>query len=729
MTKRWYDMKRITLNKKLEGIQMKVYGNLNLLCTIGMTTRSRAKGNVDKTIESKDGDNDSKKNTKKKKENSSKNVTNVSKKKTNEATSDTNDNKDTLISVSSSKVTRNRRPKDKSTKDSSTDLDDKKVENTDTKNDGKSSLKSDNTKDDAQPAPKSLRERKKKVDQKNDSDVKKKNVSDHSTSDNLSTDDTSKTDPEKSSKDPPTKVLSRGRKKKNDTQDDSGLKQKAAKIEANISDTEKCDKNKKVIMPVDAFATTRQVGWSVFVDKDLGPYSITLNQTDVTNNNNKFIILQVLKKNGVEEYSFFQRWGRVGFSGQCNLQNGDQNHTINNFLHKFKNKTGQDYKGHIEYEKKPKKYFPIEMKGEEVNSEDESETINIPESKLEESVRRVMELICDTKLMASTLKEMNFDLDKMPLGKLSKNQITAGYECLKDIETAITAKNKAGIIEAVDMYYTNIPHFFGMKKPKLIETIDDLKKEIELLDTLWDIEATMKTMKEEKPKKEIAINPLDEFYDKMKCGLKVLSPKNKMRKIIEDVIQNTQGPTHTWYKYNVKNVFEVKRETEDEKFLKDIPNRKLLWHGSRVTNWYGILSQGLRIAPKEAPSSGYMFDKGIYMADLSSKSIGYCFASPGQTGFLALVEAAIGNQNVKLQPDYKASKKLQKDEHSVKGEGKMIPEKEIKLENGSVLYNGPIVSNKTYKPDEYTLYYNEYIVYNTDQVRLRYLVELEFVNQ
>ena len=34
--------------------------------------------------------------------------------------------------------------------------------------------------------------------------------------------------------------------------------------------------------------------------------------------------------------------------------------------------------------------------------------------------------------------------------------------------------------------------------------------------------------------------------------------------------------------------------------------RMLLWHGSRLTNWVGILSQGLRIAPPEAPVTGYM---------------------------------------------------------------------------------------------------------------------------
>ena len=34
--------------------------------------------------------------------------------------------------------------------------------------------------------------------------------------------------------------------------------------------------------------------------------------------------------------------------------------------------------------------------------------------------------------------------------------------------------------------------------------------------------------------------------------------------------------------------------------------RQLLWHGSRLSNWVGILSQGLRIAPPEAPVTGYM---------------------------------------------------------------------------------------------------------------------------
>ena len=50
----------------------------------------------------------------------------------------------------------------------------------------------------------------------------------------------------------------------------------------------------------------------------------------------------------------------------------------------------------------------------------------------------------------------------------------------------------------------------------------------------------------------------------------------------------------------------------------------LLFHGSRISNYAGILGQGLRIAPPEAPVTGYMFGKGVYFADMSSKSANYC---------------------------------------------------------------------------------------------------------
>ena len=71
-------------------------------------------------------------------------------------------------------------------------------------------------------------------------------------------------------------------------------------------------------------------------------------------------------------------------------------------------------------------------------------------------------------------------------------------------------------------------------------------------------------------------------------------------------------------------------EAKEFEAFDSLDNHMLLWHGSRTTNFAGILSQGLRIAPPEAPVTGYMFGKGVYFADMSSKRLamsfyGFCF--------------------------------------------------------------------------------------------------------
>lgn len=53
---------------------------------------------------------------------------------------------------------------------------------------------------------------------------------------------------------------------------------------------------------------------------------------------------------------------------------------------------------------------------------------------------------------------------------------------------------------------------------------------------------------------------------------------------------------------------------------------------------------GLRIAPPEAPVTGYMFGKGIYFADMVSKSANYCSTTPDNPkGLMLLCDVALGN--------------------------------------------------------------------------------------
>ena len=68
-----------------------------------------------------------------------------------------------------------------------------------------------------------------------------------------------------------------------------------------------------------------------------------------------------------------------------------------------------------------------------------------------------------------------------------------------------------------------------------------------------------------------------------------------------------------------------------------------------ATNFGGILSQGLRIAPPEAPVSGYMFGKGVYLADSSSKSANYCCSyNSGGHALLLLCEVELGQPMYEL---------------------------------------------------------------------------------
>jgi len=159
--------------------------------------------------------------------------------------------------------------------------------------------------------------------------------------------------------------------------------------------------------------------------------------------------------------------------------------------------------------------------------------------------------------------------------------------------------------------------------------------------------------------------------------------------------------------------------------FQQLKNHQLLWHGSRTTNYAGILSQGLRIAPPEAPSTGYMFGKGIYFADMVSKSANYCNASPQQPhGFALLADVALGNMLELTEAKY--IKKLPKGRHSVKGLGRYVPDPSQHKLLGNRLHVPMGAQTEVDDNEGKSLLYNEYIVYDVAQVNMKYLVKFKF---
>ena len=171
-------------------------------------------------------------------------------------------------------------------------------------------------------------------------------------------------------------------------------------------------------------------------------------------------------------------------------------------------------------------------------------------------------------------------------------------------------------------------------------------------------------------------NQIDSNYAKLNRDVNSIDKKSHEFFIINKYLQTTHASTHSSYNLELVDLLSVNDERENVRFTKDIPNKMLLWHGSRLTNYVGILSQGLRIAPPEAPVTGYMFGKGVYFADMSSKSANYCFTNrENNTGILVLAEVALGDMNEKYSSDYYAAN-LPPGKSSTKGVGKTAPPKE-----------------------------------------------------
>ncbi|KXG49796.1 uncharacterized protein PGRI_057640 [Penicillium griseofulvum] len=165
----------------------------------------------------------------------------------------------------------------------------------------------------------------------------------------------------------------------------------------------------------------------------------------------------------------------------------------------------------------------------------------------------------------------------------------------------------------------------------------------------------------------------------------------------------------------VISIFRLERPGEAERFaqwekanLANIGDQRLLWHGSKSSNFAGILSQGLR-GDGIVSTDGKHFVPGVFFADMATKSAGYCRQKNGQA-LMLLCEVELGTESALsryhlgftvherwrdagyIHPDFKGCK---------------VPD----IHAGTKTANGA-ASN---------LYHSEYIAQSPAQIRQRYL--------
>ncbi|DBA01394.1 TPA: hypothetical protein N0F65_007291 [Lagenidium giganteum] len=487
-------------------------------------------------------------------------------------------------------------------------------------------------------------------------------------------------------------------------------------------------------------------------------YNALLTKVDVKNGRfglNVFYQMQIAHDEIQDIYVLFTNWGRIGEVGKYqNTPFHSAADAVSEFKKIFKSKTGNEWESRLEFEKKAKRYNLIQRINFHTEI-DQSVTCSFADAERDsvcqlrrqypKSVSETLAAITDIRNLQLAASEQCGYHDGLPLAK--QEEILAALEKLKEIRKLlenrdemlkeitklsgdITDEGTAAltdlsnqhsdlteeISEKSSRYYEVMPcneDAFG-SSIRSFDSIDDVNREINRLRTLIDITETYKILLGAKLRQR-KTHPIEYCHDAMQVNVSAIGIETDEGKLLKQYFFNGLAPRER-KSYRISNVYAVSRKGEHKRyldFLSSHPSFKekhsaLLWHGTRRTNLMGILTQGLRIAPPEAPHQGYAFGKGLYFANVSAKSLGYCDSpysitsevvgadgkkvkKTRQVRYLLLCEVALGNPTEEYEATF--CEKVPEGTDSVKGMGKIYPDARLALvspESGAKLEVGKV---------------------------------------
>lgn len=475
------------------------------------------------------------------------------------------------------------------------------------------------------------------------------------------------------------------------------------------------------------------------VDFNGSVYSCTLNQTDIGSNKNKFYIMQLIKI--MNKYVLYIRFGRIGETGKIIENEYDSKESaILSFEKQFRTKTGNSWINRKDFVKKNKKYYMadiecVDVESDKDSSDESSDTSDTSDTstddeKLSDSVISLLKLISNTTYMKNTLVQLEIDVEKMPLGKISQGQIDNAYEILNNILSNINKLKNNDEIDFVKLsseFYTLIPYACGRQKPPIINNQKRVAKNINLLNELsqmvFGTKAVIKLKKEK--------GNLMKLYHDLHTEINPLDDDDEMYIILENYLKDSMAVEHN-FKFNILNIFEINREFEKDmynNYSSKITNKTLLFHGTRVPNIISVLQNGLLVDPSKlginVSITGKMFGLGLYFSPCSTKSLNYCsHESSDNIACLFVAEVALGHILKKTDADVSlTAKTIPKGYHSTRGIGQKSFTNYDLYEDGIKIPNGKL--KLIPKNSKSILRYDEYIVYHEEQINLKYLIQLK----
>lgn len=236
-----------------------------------------------------------------------------------------------------------------------------------------------------------------------------------------------------------------------------------------------------------------------------------------------------------------------------------------------------------------------------------------------------------------------------PLGILTIGQIEKGEAILDELyrlfkEGKPDPRRDEEMARLSGEFYTVIPHRIGRSRSAVQEAVIDTFEEFQAKQETLQLMKDMLKVNGDGGENILFDSQIDQKYRALGCEIGWIEPGSSAFRELEDYVVRSQVKSHN---VRVKHIYTLKRASEHAVFTESIGNQRLLFHGSRIKNWVGILSRGI-LLPKIVVSMGVnrtdagWLGHGIYFGDAACTSTFY--TTPGRKGtrLMALARVALG---------------------------------------------------------------------------------------
>ncbi|KAL7595726.1 hypothetical protein Lser_V15G28797 [Lactuca serriola] len=482
----------------------------------------------------------------------------------------------------------------------------------------------------------------------------------------------------------------------------------------------------------------------VIFEKDGIIYNCALSVSDRGRRINEICVMQLIMVPENRIHLYYRR-GKVGADPRADERVEEKKNVdeaIKEFAEIFEELTGNEFEPwerEKKIQKKPRKFYPIDI--------DDGYDVRYgglglrqlgaaaAHCKLDPFVANFMKVLCGQEIYRYALMEMGIDAPDLPVAMLTDFHIKKCEETLlefveKLFKTIEGEEDKPSAVwsDFSQRWFT----LLHSTRPFIFRDHQDLADHgASVLETVRDINVASRII--EDMSGSTIDDPLFDRYKKLGCSISPLEKESDDYNMILKYVEKTYEPVKVGeisYGISVENVFQVEvgaGPSYDD--IKKLPNKVLLWCGTRSSNLLRHLHKGFLPAVCTLPVSGYMFGRAIVCSDAAAEAARYGYTAVDRPeGFLVLAVASLGKEITEITSVPEDTESLEKKKAGVKGLGrKKTNEKEHFVWKDDIMVPCGSLVESEYKDSP--LEYNEYAVYDPKQVMIRFLVGVKFEEQ